>query len=179
MPAARRRGMLVGMAKPIAKLVALIKPKRRWAQFSLATLLVVVALLCVGLRLVVVPAENQRRAVVAIQALGGRVDYARIDQATEAFPRRFLRRWLLGDYFDAVRDVHLTRAQDTDAGLAHLRDLTGLQELHVDGTQVTDGRRNSFWPSISRCSIYSRRGTLRPRESRPFAPGIDPAADVA
>ena len=27
-----------GMAKPLAKLIALIKSKRRWAQFSLATL---------------------------------------------------------------------------------------------------------------------------------------------
>jgi hypothetical protein len=32
--AARRRGMLTGTAKPLAKLVALLKPKRRWAQFS-------------------------------------------------------------------------------------------------------------------------------------------------
>jgi hypothetical protein len=39
LPAARRRGMLVNMPKPIAKLVSMLKPKRRWAQFSLGTLL--------------------------------------------------------------------------------------------------------------------------------------------
>jgi hypothetical protein len=36
------------MAKPIAKLVAVLTPKRRWAQFSLATLFVVVTAFCVG-----------------------------------------------------------------------------------------------------------------------------------
>jgi hypothetical protein len=37
LPSSRRRGMLVVMARPLAKVVALITPKRRWAQFSLAT----------------------------------------------------------------------------------------------------------------------------------------------
>jgi hypothetical protein len=51
LPTARRRGMLGGMAKPLAKLVALLKPKRRWAQFSLATMFVVVTVLGVWLPL--------------------------------------------------------------------------------------------------------------------------------
>jgi hypothetical protein len=42
LPAARRRGMLTGMANPLARIVALITPKRRWAQFSLKSLLVMV-----------------------------------------------------------------------------------------------------------------------------------------
>jgi len=33
--------MLAGMGKPLAKLVSLLTPKRRWAQFSLATMFVV------------------------------------------------------------------------------------------------------------------------------------------
>jgi hypothetical protein len=41
LPTARRRGMLRGMAKPLATLVSLLKLKRRWAQFSLGTLFVV------------------------------------------------------------------------------------------------------------------------------------------
>ena len=36
-----------GMAKPLAKLLSMLTPKRRWAQFSLGTMFVVVALLCV------------------------------------------------------------------------------------------------------------------------------------
>ncbi|HVC95449.1 MAG TPA: hypothetical protein VND64_17260 [Pirellulales bacterium] len=127
------------MAKPLAKLVALPTPKRRWAQFSLLSLFLVVTVLCVGLSLVVTPAERQRRAVAAIESLGGSVEYEEPDQeASEAFPRPFLRRWLPQDYFDEVREVHFTRAPVTDDGLEHLRGLTGLQVLFLGGAHVTD-----------------------------------------
>ena len=46
MPSTCRRGMLAGMANALTKLVPLIKPKRRWAQFSLASMFVVVTVLC-------------------------------------------------------------------------------------------------------------------------------------
>ena len=49
LPAAHWRGMLVGMAKPLAKLVSMLTPKRRWAQFSLATMFVVVTAVCLWL----------------------------------------------------------------------------------------------------------------------------------
>ncbi|HVC97953.1 MAG TPA: hypothetical protein VND64_30055, partial [Pirellulales bacterium] len=118
LPPARRRVMLTGVAKPLAKLVALLTPKRRWAQFSLATLLAVVAVLCVALSQVVVPAQRQRRAVVAIEAVKGFVDYFGFGEpdpkASEAFPKAFLRRWLPRDYIDNVRQVHLYNSQVTD-----------------------------------------------------------------
>jgi hypothetical protein len=130
------------MAKPIAKLVKLLTPKRRWAQFSLLTLFLVVTVLCVGLSLVVavvVPAERQRRAVVAIKALGGSVEYVEPDQkATESFPRPFLQRWLPRDYVDEVREIDLSVTEVTDVGLAQLQGLTALQELNLGYTKVTD-----------------------------------------
>jgi hypothetical protein len=49
LPYSRRRGMLVGMAKPFAKLVTVLTPKRRWAQFSLQTLLVFMVLSALGI----------------------------------------------------------------------------------------------------------------------------------
>ncbi len=129
------------MAKPLSRLLSILKPKRRWTQFSLATMLAVVTVLCMGLSLVVVPAERQRRAVAAIEALGGRVQYVKPDQkATEAFPRPFLRRWLPRDYLDKVQDVDLLYVEDEelDAGLAHLHSLTALHGLSLMGTQITD-----------------------------------------
>jgi hypothetical protein len=39
--------MLIGMAKPLAKMVALLTPKRRWIQFRLRTLFVLVAIAAV------------------------------------------------------------------------------------------------------------------------------------
>src|SRR6266849_8492555 len=125
------------MAKPLSKLISMLTPKRRWAQFSLASMFVVVTVLCVWLSVVVNRAHRQRDAVAAIEAHDGQVEYARIDQAGEAFPRQFLRRWQTRDYFDRVRFVTLRGTQVTDAGLTHLQGLKGLQELHLDGTQVT------------------------------------------
>jgi len=130
------------MAKSLAKLLSMLTPKRRWAQFSLATMLLVVTVLCVGLSLVVavvVPAERQRRAVVAIKALGGTVEYVEPDQkATETFPRPFLQRWLPRDYVDELREIDLSVTEVTDVGLAQLQGLTALQELNLGYTKVTD-----------------------------------------
>jgi hypothetical protein len=54
------------MAKPLAKLHSLITPKRRWAQFSVATMFVVVTVLCIWLEVVVNRVHRQRDAVVAM-----------------------------------------------------------------------------------------------------------------
>ena len=51
------------------------KPRRRWFQFSLRTLMVLVTVLCVWLGLVSERARKQREAVAAIEALGGWVWY--------------------------------------------------------------------------------------------------------
>lgn len=51
------------------------KPKRRWLQFSIRTVLLVVSLLCVALAVWVVPAERQRWTVAAIEKLDGDVGY--------------------------------------------------------------------------------------------------------
>jgi hypothetical protein len=63
------------MAKPLAKLVKLLKPKRRWAQFSLFTMFVVVTALCVWLAVQVNRAHQQAAAVAAIRRMGGEVYY--------------------------------------------------------------------------------------------------------
>jgi hypothetical protein len=127
------------MAKPFAKLLSMLTPKRRWAQFSLATMFVVVTVLCVWLSVVVNRAHRQRDAVAAIEALGGHIIYTKPgEEASETFPKPFLRRWLSRYYFDDVRAVLLAGTQVTDAGLAHLHSLTGLQALSLMGTQATD-----------------------------------------
>lgn len=136
MPPADRRVKLIDMAKLLAKIVALLTPKRRWAQFSLGSMFVVVTGLCIWLAIVVNRAHRQREAVAAIEALGGSVEYEEPDETpSEAFPKSFLRRWLPRDYFDEVRTVY---PQITDAGLAQLQGLAGLERLWLSGTQVTD-----------------------------------------
>ena len=125
----------------MARLLTALMPKRRWMQLSLRTVLVLVTLLCVALGLWIVPAERQRRAVAAIQALGGGVLYGKYNRWTNGgFPVGFLRRWLPQDYFDEVTGVSLnwTKSTVTDDGLVHLRGLTGVRRLDLIGTQVTD-----------------------------------------
>ena len=104
--------MLKGMAKLLAKLIRLPLPKRRWAQLSLRTMLVLVTALCIALAAWVVPAERQRRAVAAIEAAGGWVGYTdnRDPFAAEYDnpPETFLQSWLPRDYFDDVFHVDLS-----------------------------------------------------------------------
>lgn len=115
------------------------KSKRRWVQFSLRTVLLLVTLLCVALSVWVVPAERQRRAVQAIEALGGSVEYAGPDPfSTEVFPKPLLRRYLPPDYFDDVDVVSLNASRITDKDLAYLQKMTSLQKLFLDDTQITD-----------------------------------------
>jgi competence protein ComGC len=51
-------------------LMKLLAPKRRWAQFSLASMFVVVTVICMWLALRVNQATRQRDAVVALRKLG-------------------------------------------------------------------------------------------------------------
>jgi hypothetical protein len=114
------------------------KPKGRWLQFSIRTVLVIVTLLCVGLSIWVAAAERPRRAVAAIKELGGRLGCTDKAGSGESFPIAFLRRWLPQAYFDEVVSVELGNTQVTDAGLAHLEGVTELQLLYLGNTQITD-----------------------------------------
>ena len=115
------------------------KSKRRWVQFSLSTQFIVVTALCVALSVWVAPLERQRRAVVAIEALGGSVGYGNQQSMTsEPFVITSLRRWFPAVYFDEITSVYLVATRITDAELAQLQGLTNLRQLDLDSTQVTD-----------------------------------------
>src|SRR5262245_21547952 len=99
-----------------------IKPKRkrRWRQFSLGTMLVVMTIFCIWLGIIRAQAERQRQAAAAIEALDGYVEYAEADG--NSLLKRLIGRWLPRDYFDEVRAVVLWR-DTTDGTLEHLRGL--------------------------------------------------------
>ncbi|HWB12716.1 MAG TPA: hypothetical protein VG826_26055 [Pirellulales bacterium] len=123
----------------MTSLLTKLKPKRRWLQVSLRTVLVLVTALCVALSMWLVPAERRRRVVAAIGELGGDVRYMEPDQTeTKSFPIAFLQRSLPRDYFDQVALADLTGTQVTDARLADLKVLTGLRGLRLGSTDVTD-----------------------------------------
>jgi len=109
------------------------KPRRRWLQFSLRTLMVLMLVCgCVlgWLAREVQRVRAQREAVKAIRELGavvgGEPPGGLVGE--EPYPS--------GDM--VVTEVFLGGTRISDAGLAHLRKLPRLQRLHVDNTQVTD-----------------------------------------
>ena len=75
--------------KPMSNPLPKTNPKRRWLQFSIRTVLLLVTLLCVGLSLWIAPAERQRRAVTAIETLGGAVVFVTMEEAASRFPQVF------------------------------------------------------------------------------------------
>ena len=161
------------------------RPKLRWYQYSLRSLFIFVTLVCIAFGLYIGPKNRRHQAVVAIEKAGGIVAYADAP-GDEWWFKRTLRQYLPRDWFDEVDRIHInnyekadehvfaaleqfnelksldlrnTRITDaglihlkgltgllldlsvtqiTDAGLIHLKGLTGLQVLHLDGTQITD-----------------------------------------
>jgi len=128
-----------------------LTPKRRWYQFSIRTLLLVMLVFCVvvgwvGSRMYKAQKNRERvaaveDAVTAIQKLGGEV--------VSAYEERRPQSWLEevfddpGSRDDPVGVLKVTRVSFaftdiTDAGLEHLKDLPELEGLVLDGTRVTD-----------------------------------------
>ena len=113
------------------------KPRRRWFQFSLRTLLIAVTLvagLLVAWRVYVEPYRRQRETVALIKELGG-------SYTTEPSGPSWLR-GLFGDKtFQNIIRISLP-GKDRDAEIAdlarHLEGLASLRTLDLSLTDVTD-----------------------------------------
>jgi len=136
-------------------------PRRlRWYQFSVRTLFGLVLLLSIGLSWLGAKmhgARQQRQAVAAIEALGGRVYYERVFDADPDLSSPPLRDWFYGvsrvdlsktgvsdealSHLKAVsrlQDLNLSDTRITDAGLEHLKGLRSLESLYLNDTRITD-----------------------------------------
>jgi hypothetical protein len=113
-------------------------------RFGPRTLLALVTVLCLSLGFVVHRAEKQRRAVQAIEAVGGTVWYeddrnfgtllrrwpvAKSNDRTDRFKRHFLH---------SVTEVDLRDTRSNDETLLQLASLTSIHHLTLDGTKITD-----------------------------------------
>ena len=142
------------------------KSKRRWWQFSIATMLAITAVVAVCLGLWTSSARRQQQAVQKLRDKGWRVGYHHeVQSSGKPVPPgpAWLREWLGLDYVDYVEGVgfegdtitdddlatlrsfpRLTSAaiddapNVTDAGLAQMATLGELEVLHLDCPQVTD-----------------------------------------
>ena len=137
---------------------------RRWFRFRLRSLLIAVAVIAVLIWIPVKRATEQRDAVNAILRLGGIVRYDfESAGSTEPSAPVWLRRLIGEDYFRRVDSVNLNDlpvtddelallrllpalekveirscAKVSDKGLIHLRELSNLRRLDLQGTQITD-----------------------------------------
>jgi hypothetical protein len=117
------------------------KPRRRWLQFSLRTVMVAVLFLGCGLGWFAREVQRvraQRKAAAAIEKLGGGVGYAdesdgRIRGAV-AWMGKLFGEDLSGD----VTSVILDGPSINDAALAHLRGLAQLRWLSLTNTRISD-----------------------------------------
>jgi hypothetical protein len=113
------------------------KPKRRWFQYSLRTLLVVVTLFAIPCSWLVVmlrQAERQRKAVAAIRNLGGSTGLG-----SYSSPPEWLRSLVGDDFFQTVNSVDLNLTKVTDSDLENLDGLGQLKHVSLFGAdKITD-----------------------------------------
>ncbi len=113
------------------------KGKRRWWQFSLASLLLLMTVLALFLGFWADSARRQERAVRWIEEHGGKVVYSsEIQRSPTHSPSppgpAWLRRWMGIDYLDFVEMAHV-KGRVTDADLATLtRDFPRLKQLTIE-----------------------------------------------
>jgi hypothetical protein len=122
--------------------------RRRWLQFSLRTLMVLVLLASVAMSWLAVKmqrAKRQREAANRIVKLGGSVTYDyEVDASGQRIPNTnapgptWLRRLLGQDFFADVVQANLDSTEVTDAELEFLNGLPRLRWLNLFNTQVTD-----------------------------------------
>jgi hypothetical protein len=126
------------------------QPKRRWNQFSLLTLLVVMLVACAGFAWIGVRLRQARKnrdrvttvetAVTEIEKLGSKVYWFNKERPPQT--------WLEsqfddpGDAEDPVRVLEVEAIsrvrQLTDAGLEHLKDMKSLEFLSLRNANCTD-----------------------------------------
>ena len=120
------------------------KPRRRWLQYSLRTLLVLMLVISVPLGVLaskIRRARAQRVVVQEIQELGGMAIHCGGLDPREKWPPR-VPLWLLkilgDDFFRTINYVQLRGPKATDAELARLRALPQIRSLHLRSSRVTD-----------------------------------------
>lgn len=123
------------------------KPKLRWYQFSLRSLLILVTLFafaCSWFTVKMQQAKRQRETIEAIRKLGGLVIYGYTfdDAAPMVMTTRDAPAWLrqlLGkDFFDTASQVELRECKDADAALTLVKELPHVRNLQAFYTQVSD-----------------------------------------
>jgi hypothetical protein len=140
----------------LAKLARMLMPKRRWAQFSLGSMFLVVTVLCVALGVQVNKANRRREAVEAIEAWGGGVTFPDDrDSANPLWSERF--HDIYGDIQAA--EVVLASSEIPDAGLSHLQCLTKLRSVSLYYSENVTDEGLQFLAALPHLDTLNLSGT--------------------
>jgi hypothetical protein len=126
------------------------RPNRRWFRYSLRTLLLLITLVCVVLGFKIVPVLEQKRAVSAVQELGGQVIYdyefkKKVDRPPSSEPPDWISGVLGVDFSHDVAVAKIFNVRDTDRVKKALPSLRHLRSLHeLDLINIKDLRDNDF-----------------------------------
>ena len=112
------------------------EPKRRWLQFSVRAVLLLMVVIAVPLGWTMHKVRQQRDAVVALESVGCEVEYRSDDWPPTV--SNWLWKMLGDDAVATVISVESTFGGVSDAGLAKLRGLTQLKSLQLSGKEFTD-----------------------------------------
>ncbi|HEV3339105.1 MAG TPA: hypothetical protein VG125_02075 [Pirellulales bacterium] len=149
-------------------------PIRRRLQLRLRTLLLAITLLAIWLGITVERARTQREAVTTIMELGGSVRYKHEQDEhgswdAEAVPPgpAWLRRWIGDEYFETPFEVYTQSSSDSDACVAAVARLTGLEGLHVDSMAMDEGDSDGYYQGWSDkpCRVHGKPLSDRGMES--------------
>lgn len=127
--------------------ISAANPRRRWLRFSLRTLLVVTALLCIWLAVVSTRARKQARAIARMEQFRWGVGYdfqlgesGNWTGKTEPSAPAWLRKGVGEEYFRRVAIVNVDQPSDpSNDDLAVLADLRGVKQITLyDRKRITD-----------------------------------------
>ena len=130
------------------------KPRRRWSQYSLRTLLVLMLVASIGLSWIaseLQPYRKQREVANAIISLGGSVQWDSNWPRNEARKHPWLRK-VLGDEFFAY--PHMVCVCD-DVAMEYILELPQPAVLALTGSQATDS-------GLKRISELTQLPDIRP-----------------
>ncbi len=143
------------MRVPLPRLPNALRPKRRWFQYTLRTLLLLMTACAVWMGRYVHRARLQKRSVAAIREYGGWVRYDfQFNYFTDEGMRHASRAPRLEELWVCGREVRENPI--TDEGLAHLQKLQRLKELGIQHTQVTAEGIQAFTSALPACRIAHR-----------------------
>jgi hypothetical protein len=135
------------------------KPKRRWYQFSLMTMLVLMALFSLLLGVTADRARKREQALRTVRELGGTVFYNH--DAPE-----WVRRCLGDNWFSSIIAIDLSPTGATDVDLEQckqdLTDIDTLAWIRLSGTEVTEAGVMEFCEALPDVNIFYSAGPARP-----------------